>query len=210
VERYGDLPVGLVTARLRLRRWVAADAEEYRGLWLERDRRALRLIDAEGRPTVEEMRGWLVENPLAAEAGLGLFAIERRDIGEFVGYCGLTVGRGSFAEPEIAYELARRAHGHGYATEAARAIVEAAARTGRRRLWATVREWNAASFRVLEKLDFHRSDRVTKDPERGDTIWMTRELARHNRRPWTGSGDLGQDISCPRSPEGVQGDRSWG
>jgi RimJ/RimL family protein N-acetyltransferase len=94
----------------------------------------------------------------------------------------LTVGRGSLDEPEIAYELARRAHGHGYATEAARAVVEAAARTGRRRLWATVREWNAASLRVLEKLDFHRSDRVTEDPERGDSIWMTRVLEQAQRR----------------------------
>lgn len=173
---YGDLPEELGTERLRLRRWVEADAEEYRGLWVERDPRALRRIDAEGRPTVEQVRGWLVENPLAAEPGLGLLVIERRDSGEFVGYCGLTVGRGSFEEPEIAYELARRAHGHGYATEAARAVVEAAARTGRRRLWATVREWNSASFRVLEKVGFERSGRVTEDAERGDTIWMTRAL----------------------------------
>jgi RimJ/RimL family protein N-acetyltransferase len=176
VATYEDLPAELATERLRLRRWLPSDAEEYRGLWLERDPRAVRRIDAEGRPTVEDIRGRIVHNPLGAEPGLGLLPIERRDTGEFIGYCGLTVGRGSFDEPEIAYELARRAHGHGYATEAARAVVEAAARTGRRRLWATVREWNAASFRVLEKLDFHRSDRVTEDAERGDSIWMTRLL----------------------------------
>lgn len=86
------------------------------------------------------------------------------------------MGQATFDEPEIAYELASRAHGHGYATEAARAVVEAARRTGRRRLWATVREWNAASFRVLEKVGFERSDRVDEDPERGDSIWMTCEL----------------------------------
>lgn len=73
-------------------------------------------------------------------------------------------------------QLAQRAHGYGYATEAALAVVEAAAGTGRRRLWATVREWNAASFRVLEKLDFYHSGRVTADPDRGDSIWMTRVL----------------------------------
>jgi RimJ/RimL family protein N-acetyltransferase len=43
-------------------------------------------------------------------------------------------------------------------------------------LWATVREWNAASFRVLEKLGFERSDRVDEDPDRGASIWMTRSL----------------------------------
>lgn len=173
---YNEFPASLETERLRLRRWVVSDAEEYRALWVERDPRALRRIDADGRPTVEEIRGWLVKNPLAADPGLGLLPIERRDNGEFIGYCGLTVGRASLDEPEIAYELARRAHGRGYATEAARAVVEAAERTGRRRLWATVREWNTSSFRVLEKLDFHRSDRITEDPERGDLIWMTRVL----------------------------------
>ena len=32
------------------------------------------------------------------------------------------------------------------------------------------------SFRVLEKLDFYHSGRVTADPDRGDSIWMTRVL----------------------------------
>lgn len=173
---YEDLPAELMTERLRLRRWLPSDAEEYRGLWVERDPRSLRRIDAEGRPTVEDFRSRLTLNPLGADPGLGLLPIERRGTGEFIGYCGLTVGQGTFDEPEIAFELARRAHGHGYATEAAHAIVEAAAGTGRRRLWATVREWNAASFRVLEKLDFHRSGRVDEDAERGDSIWMTRAL----------------------------------
>ena len=129
-----------------------------------------------GRPTVDDLRERLIDNPLLSEPGLGLLVVERRDDSEFLGYCGLLVGEGSFDEPEIAYELARRAHGHGYATEAARAVVEAAAETGRRRLWATVREWNEPSFRVLEKAGFVRSGRVTHDADRGDSIWMTREL----------------------------------
>jgi RimJ/RimL family protein N-acetyltransferase len=173
---YQDFPAELQTERLRMRRWLPSDAENYRGLWLERDLRARHRVGPDGRPTVEEMRERLVTNPLGAAEGLGLLPIERRDTGEFIGYCGLTVGQATFDEPEIAYELARRAHGRGYATEAARAVVEAAARTGRRRLWATVREWNVASFRVLEKLGFHPSGRVTEDAERGDTIWMTRAL----------------------------------
>lgn len=177
METYQDLPAELMTERLRLRRrWLPSDAEDYRGLWIERDPRALRRIDAEGRPTVDDLRERIIRNPLGAEPGLGLLAIELRDTGVFIGYCGLTVNGASFDEPEIAFELARRAHGHGYATEAAAAVVEAAARTGRRRLWATVREWNAASFRVLEKLEFHRSGRVDEDAEHGDSIWLTRVL----------------------------------
>jgi hypothetical protein len=68
---YEDLPAELTTERLRLRRWLPSDAEEYRGLWVERDPRAVRRIDAEGRPTVEDIRGRIVHNPLAAERGLG-------------------------------------------------------------------------------------------------------------------------------------------
>ncbi|WSJ20054.1 GNAT family N-acetyltransferase [Nocardia sp. NBC_01327] len=173
---YSNFPASLSTQRLRLRRWRPSDAEQHRQLWIERDARARRRIGADGRPTLEEMREWLVANPLGADPGLGLLPIEVRDTGEFIGYCGLIVGQGSYAEPEIAYELVRRAHGHGYATEAGRAVVEAAACTGRRRLWATVREWNTASFRVLEKLGFDRSGRVDPDPERGDSIWMTLKL----------------------------------
>jgi RimJ/RimL family protein N-acetyltransferase len=169
-------PRVLETERLRLRVWEPADAEDYRGLWEERDPRAVRRITEDGRPTVEEIRGWLSQNPLAAEPGLGLLPIVRRVEGDVIGYCGLTVGRASFEEPEIAYELARRTHGFGYATEAGRAVIEAAAATGRKRLWATVRVWNAASFRVLDKLGFYDSGRVTEDAQRGDSVWMTCDL----------------------------------
>ncbi|MFI1914124.1 GNAT family N-acetyltransferase [Nocardia sp. NPDC020380] len=175
-KAYTKFPTNLLTERLRLRTWLPSDAEDHHSLWVERDVRALRRIDAAGHPTVEDLRGWAVARPLGAEPGLGLLPIELRESGEFIGYCGLIVGQGSYDEPEIAYELAQRAHGHGYATEAGRAVVEAAARTGRRRLWATVREWNTASFRVLEKLGFYDSGRVTPDADRGDSIWMTCEL----------------------------------
>jgi RimJ/RimL family protein N-acetyltransferase len=176
VTGFGVFPKQLTTERLQLRTWEPADAEEYRNLWAERDPRAVRRIDEHGRPTVDDLRGWLTDNPLGAVPGLGLLPIVRRDEGDLIGYCGLTVGQASFEEPELAYELAKRAHGFGYATEAARAVVEAAAATGRKRLWATVREWNTASFRVLEKLGFHDSGRVTEDPQRGNSIWMTCDL----------------------------------
>jgi RimJ/RimL family protein N-acetyltransferase len=77
-------------------------------------------------------------------------------------------------EPEIAYELLRRVHGHGYATEAARAVVATAAATGRTRLWSTTRPENKPSLRVLEKTGF-TYHRTTQD-ERGDVVWLTRSL----------------------------------
>lgn len=113
---------------------------------------------------------------MAASTGSALLPVDRRDTGAFIGYCGLLVGRVSLGEPEIAYELFRSAHGHGYATEAASAVLAAASTTGRGRVWATVRTWNAPSFRVLEKLGFER-DHVSAD-DRGELVWLTRALPR--------------------------------
>lgn len=55
-----------------------------------------RRIDAEGRPTVEDVAAGLSEQPV-------LLAVELRAPGEVVGYCGLLVGgHGSPDEPELA------------------------------------------------------------------------------------------------------------
>lgn len=170
----------LFTDRLHLRPWRASDAEPHRLLWTERDHRSLRLIDADGRPSVEDLRQRMAAQA-SDESGLALYAVERRAEGDFIGYCGLIVGEASTDEPEIAYEFARRVHGSGYATEAARVVVAEVMSTGRRQLWATVREWNAPSFRVLEKVGFHHSGRVSPDPVRGDTIWMTIDLKSRER-----------------------------
>jgi ribosomal-protein-alanine N-acetyltransferase len=59
-----------------------------------------------------------------AEDGLGLWAMERRDDGAFLGFTGLAPPRfeASFTPcVEIGWRLAADAWGHGYATEAARA-----------------------------------------------------------------------------------------
>ena len=125
------------------------------------------------RPLAEEADYLSHERAQADVDGFGLFTIRRRIEGDPIGYAGLVVGRASFDEPELAYELLRRAHGHGYATEAARAVLVAALTTGRVRIWSTVRSWNAASLRVLDKLGF-RGDHITTDEE-GDVIWLVCE-----------------------------------
>lgn len=174
--RFEPMASELLTERLRLRPWRPSDAEPHRQLWTERDRRSLRLIDVDGRPTFDDLRDRMAEQSTDALSGLTLYAVERLAGQDFIGYCGLIVGDATPDEPELAYEFTRRHHGSGYATEAARLVVAEAAATGRSRLWATVREWNIVSFRVLEKVGFHNSGRITPDPERGDTIWMTKDL----------------------------------
>ena len=171
------VPDTLETDRLVLRRLTVDDAALLRQLWAERDPRVPphRRIDAEGRPTLEGVADQIraqLEDP-----GLGLLAVVRKDTGEVVGYCGLTVrGRGSADEPELAYELLRAAHGRGYATEAGRAVVSWAGAAGHERLWAGVRDWNVASRRVLAKLGFRETGDVEPDAVHGDSLLTVREL----------------------------------
>lgn len=162
----------LTTKRLRLRPWADSDVDEYRALVTERGK---------GVPNPAHIREQIATQLAStAETGLALLPICRRLEGDFIGYCGLIVGRSSVDEPEIAYELLQRARGRGYATEAGRAVLVAASRTGRTRVWATVGSWNTPSFRVLEKLGFER-DRVTTEDDAGEVVWLTRVLPGSDR-----------------------------
>ena len=102
--------------------------------------------------------------------GIGALVLRKRSDGDALGYTAIVVGRCSLDEPELAYELLPRAQGHGYATEAARALLDAAFNTGRRRIWATIGAWNTPSLRVAEKLGF-RVDRQTTEVDQ-KLVWM--------------------------------------
>lgn len=160
------MSLAIETERLTLRLRDERDAAWYRELIVER---------GEDTPTLEEATTRLARfRDLTIETGIGALAICRRAEGDVIGYCALIVGRCSLDEPEIACELLRRFHGRGYATEAAQALVAIAAATGRHRLWSTVRPWNAASLRVLEKIGF-RWDHTTTD-DLGEVVYLVRDL----------------------------------
>lgn len=164
---FQPMALHLETERLTLGPFAEADAEDLRALRAER---------GTGESTIERA-GEIIAHQMARPAltGLALLTLRRRDVGDFIGYCGLIIGRSSLEEPEIAYELFKRVHGNGYATEAARAVVDAAIATGRSRLWSTVGAWNTPSLRVLEKLGFER-DHVTTDDRGDEVVWLTRAL----------------------------------
>lgn len=169
-------PVALVTERLVLRPWRVDEAAVHRELWTERDPRVPphRRVDAAGRPTLEDVEGWIRDG--SRPGSLGLLAAERTGSGDVIGYCGLVDGALGPEEPELAFELLRRVWGQGYATEAAAAVVDRARESGYGRLWATVRAWNAASLRVLAKVGFVETGRVEPDAAHGDSLSLTRAL----------------------------------
>jgi RimJ/RimL family protein N-acetyltransferase len=167
----------LETDRLILRPRRASEAAIYHRLWTERDPRVPphRRIDAEGRPTVSDVAAQLdAEN---ADPRSHLLAVVRKDGADVIGYCGLiSRAHGSGDEPELAYELMQAAHGRGYATEAAQAVVDWVEAVGYQRLWAGVREWNLASRRVLQKLGFRETGEVVRDARYGDDLLTVREF----------------------------------
>lgn len=167
----------LETDRLTLRPQRVSDAAVYRQLWTERDLRVPqhRQINLEGRPTEEDIATQIRDECQASRPGL--LAVERKLTGDVIGYCGLVFdGNGSNDEPELAFELLRAIHNKGYATEAGWAVVRWAGEAGYRRLWATVWDWNVASRRVLDKLGFRDTGRVSPETVHGRSLLTVLEF----------------------------------
>ena len=165
MSQFRVMPDSLDTPRLALEPFPDSETETYRAILGPR-------VDSVSHA---DLAGYLRRVAAGEVANvIALYALRRRTEGDIVGYCALIVGRASFEEPEIAYELMSSVHNHGYATEAAAAVVAAAATTGRSRLWSTVRTWNTPSLRVLEKNGFRR-DHTTTDAD-GDLVWNVLDL----------------------------------
>ena len=164
--QYRPMVFSLETERLKLQLRNPDDASWNLELLGEHEGGTTLTLDAVKRRLAEQ-------KTTARDSGIGLLTITRRDLGDSIGYCGLVIGRGSFDEPEIVYELLRRFHGCGYATEAATAVIVAAFATGRQRIWSTVRSSNIPSFGVLEKIGFHRDHSMFDD--QGELIHMVRD-----------------------------------
>ncbi|MFL6260381.1 MAG: GNAT family N-acetyltransferase [Thermoanaerobaculia bacterium] len=153
------IPV-LSTARLRLRGFRAGDLDEYAAMYA--DREVLRYL-AGGMEPWDLGRSWRHMAFLLGHWQLkrsGVWAVEHGETGAFVGAVG-------FAEPagwpgcELAWALARRWWGHGYATESARAALAYGFTVlGKDRVISLIHPENRASIRVAERIGERPQGRI--------------------------------------------------
>jgi len=143
------------TSRLRLRELGDADAAFI--LELVNEPGWLRFIGDRNVHSLEDAKGYIARGPAASYAkhGFGLWAAVLRASGVPIGMCGL-IRRESLPHPDLGFAFLARHHGHGYAREAAAAVVELArVRYQLPRLLAITEPDNAASQKLLQLVGFH-------------------------------------------------------
>ena len=145
--------IELSTPRLRLRRWRDEDRGPFAALNADR-------VVMEFFPSVlsAEQSDAVMDRIEAGfdECGFGLWALQVRATGEFIGFTGLAVA--SFdahftPAVEVGWRLARSAWGNGYATEGARAsLAHAFGPLGLGEVLSFTTTTNKPSQRVMERI----------------------------------------------------------
>lgn len=150
----------LCTERLIVRDWMLADVEPFAAIC--GDSRVMEYV-FDGEPwTVERTRQWIADAiGLAERCGYCRWAVEHRETGELLGFCGpVPTAIGA----EIGWRLAASVWGQGYATEAARAVLaHCVEHLSLTRITALVQAPNLASQRVCAKLGMREIERFMRN-----------------------------------------------
>lgn len=153
----------LRTARLRLRPFTDEDADDL--FALHSNAYVLRYWDSPPWTERGHAERFIAACQQMADEGTGArLAIDREHDGTFLGWCSLGRLNSDYRSAALGYCLHETAWGHGYATEAARALLQWAFDTlDLNRVQAEADTRNAASARVLEKLGFLREGTLRED-----------------------------------------------
>jgi RimJ/RimL family protein N-acetyltransferase len=149
----------LATERLLLRRWREADREPFAAM--NADREVMEYFPARLDRAASDQLIARIETGFD-QLGFGLWALELRATGAFLGFTGLmqaSVEAHFTPAIEVGWRLARRAWGHGYATEAALASLEFGfADVGLAEIVSFTSAANVRSWAVMERIG------MTRDP----------------------------------------------
>ncbi len=144
----------ITTKRLELRPTKDIDLDDLADLYGDPEVMQY-ILPPLSRTIVAEMINWFQKE--WNRLGYGYFALFEKQSGEFIGQCGLQkfVGKPDAEEVELAFVIAKKFWGQGYATEAAEAVLDFGfTREGLCRIVAVTMEGNGLSKRVLEKSGF--------------------------------------------------------
>lgn len=159
------------TMRLIVRQLTMDDLEAFHHVWGDPDVifwGAMRDLDA-SRVMLEQR----LEQRLDGLKESGWFGVFRRADMQFVGDVVLEPASWDSGIPEVGWHLARVFQRHGYATEAATALLDHAARGGVREAWAKILPTNTASQRVATRLQMRRSGHLDH-PLGAHDLWRRR------------------------------------
>lgn len=153
----------LQTARLRLRAFEDADTNDI--FALQSNAHVLRYWDSPPWTERERAEKFIARCREMEKEGTGArLAVDRVSDGAFIGWCTLDSWNPDFRSASLGYCFDDAAWGHGYATEAAHALLRWAFDTlDLNRVQAETDTRNVASARVLEKLGFLREGTLRED-----------------------------------------------
>ncbi|MDQ3004105.1 MAG: GNAT family N-acetyltransferase [Chloroflexota bacterium] len=151
----------LETERLILRDFVKDDWQEV--MAYQSDPLYLRYNDwTERTPeAVQEFVGWFLDQQQQNPRIKFQLAVVLKSNNQLIGNCGVRMNDVDAHEADIGYELNPKQWNHGYATEAASAIIDFGfSRFGVHRIWASCVAENVGSAHVLEKLGMQLEGRL--------------------------------------------------
>lgn len=145
------------TDRLLLRSWKPEDLPLF--ATMNKDKRVMKYFPAPLTDHETEMFFQRIQDEFENN-GWGLYAVELKESGIFIGYVGLhEIGFEADFTPgiEIGWRLAADYHNRGYATEAAKEVIQLAKSHGIKRLFSFTAKINKPSERVMQKIGMEKT-----------------------------------------------------
>lgn len=164
----------LETERLILRDFVKEDWR--RVLEYQSDPLYLRYYEwTERTPeAAQEFVGWFLEHQKQNPRIKFQLAVTLKSNSQLIGNCGIRMDHTNAFQADIGYELDPKYWNHGYATEAAHAIVDFGFHNfGLHRVWSWCVADNLGSAHVLEKLGMRREGHLRQNEYYRDRWWDT-------------------------------------